>query len=242
MALATNGSVGEVHLDGDIQGHDPYEPELTPTGVVPGNFAPATLVVEQSGRVLRISSSTGSDFPNASTSQKGVAQFGTNINDEGSGVFGVADASSLGSPQTPGVVTSADTNHITITSGAVDVGPTVVTDLSSALTFSAAVNHQLSTLVGVGSPTTFTPDASESNIFKLTLTGDATLAKPTNAVVGDEYIIIIDASTGSPNSTLTIDNEYKIHSSPTVPVGITVLTCVMIATDKFYTVLQPDFV
>ena len=293
MALATNGSVGTIHLDGDlIDTRDAYNPQLTPTGVQPGVYYMVDLVVDSKGRVVEI---TGSVSP-ATHSVKGLVQFGTNITDEGSGVFGVstADNTTLGlaksadtnnititagaidvgpdvvvvtdlaSPSAPGiaefgtnitdegsgvfgvstadnttlgVVKSADTDHITITAGAIDVGPKVVTSLATRTIFTAGQAVLPYAIPRISS--NYTPDNSAAMISTISaLSGDGTLLKPTSAVVGDIFHIIVDSN----GYDLTLASEYKVHSTPVTPVGTSVITCLMIATDVFYTVIQHEFV
>jgi hypothetical protein len=53
MAAATNTTVGTVTLNGDLHGSiDPYNPELTPTGVTPGTYKFADVVVDSKGRII----------------------------------------------------------------------------------------------------------------------------------------------------------------------------------------------
>lgn len=228
MALATNSSTGEIHLSGDFS-HvaDAYNPELTPTGVVPGDYLITALVVDQKGRTLYMRSIVEADAPIASTSVTGIAQFGTNITDGGSGLFSVATAAN----DTLGVAKSANTNHITITAGAVDVGTQVVlTD--EAQSFSKGQHFTVSVLSGP----TFTPDLNVSNIFSVATVSGATLAAPSNAQIGDKFHVII---TGA--NVISYASQYKLRSTPTTNTGTCVLSCIKVASDKIYCILQRNF-
>lgn len=74
-------------------------------------------------------------------------------------------------------------------------GPTVV-----ALTYAATLNT----------------DASSGDIFDVTLTGNATLANPTNPVDGQTIRWRIRQD-GTGNRTVTLGNEFVIPSSATSP-------------------------
>ena len=79
MALATNSTPGEIHLNGDVHGsRDPRRLELTPTGVAPGVFNIGTIVIDSKGRIL--STTNLEDYPVtenqpwATTISKGIVQ------------------------------------------------------------------------------------------------------------------------------------------------------------------------
>ena len=291
MALATNGSVGTIHLYGDfIDNRDAYNPQLKPTGATPGIYVLPDLVVDSKGRVVHAQSGSA-----GSSSAKGLVQFGTNITDEGSGVFGVVAAEDA----TFGVTKSANTDHITITAGAINVGPDVIgeTDTATASAFGVAqfgtnitdegsgvfgvVAASGSTTLGVAksadtghitiiagdidvgvgvlvtdAPSTFTaglhltmetitsvssvftPDLSISSLFLVDMTEDATLATPSGAVVGDKFNIIVKSN----GWELTLDTDFKNRSTPATPAGDAIITCQMVATGKFFTTIQSNFV
>lgn len=66
---------------------------------------------------------------------------------------------------------------------------------------------------------TITPDARAGVDFRVTATGDLTLAPPSSPVDGQDITIVILASGGV--RTLTVDSAIKLTTSvtPTVPIG-----------------------
>ena len=81
MALATNGTPGEIVLNGDFHGSsDALQPELTPTGVAPGKYILPSLVVDTKGRVLTMKNADAISVPCATPVSCGVVVVGININ------------------------------------------------------------------------------------------------------------------------------------------------------------------
>jgi hypothetical protein len=95
------------------------------------------------------------------------------------------------------------------------------TGITGALQFSAATNGKINTLT---SGATITPDFALGNFFTLTLTGNATLALPTNLVEGQSgSIFIIQDATGS--RTLAYNTAWDFAGG-TVPVLSTAINSV----------------
>lgn len=59
---------------------------------------------------------------------------------------------------------------------------------------------------------TVNTDASVADLYRLTLTGDVTIANPTSAVDGKVYTWEITQSTGSPHS-ITLGNKFILPAS-----------------------------
>ena len=57
MALATNSTPGSIVLAGDLTG-SANAPELRVTGVVPGAYGPANIVVDAKGRLIYAKNAT----------------------------------------------------------------------------------------------------------------------------------------------------------------------------------------
>ena len=178
---------------------------------------------------------TTDDFGDASAAATGIAQFGTNITDEGSGVFGVATATN----SVLGLAKSADTDHITITAGAIDIGANIAkTDQEN--TFTAGQHTTVVTLTDAAS---ISIDLSLGNVFEVTLGGNRTLSNPSNNAAGEYTIIVKQDPTG--NRTLAYGSAYKFKNGATTTLStgsneIDILACVSDGTDM-YCALAKDF-
>jgi len=111
------------------------------------------------------------------------------------------------STTTYGLVRSANTSNISITSGQIDVG-TNIPKLNVSNTFTQVQN------VLVLQPTytaSWTPNLLSASVFSMTLTGDLTLTNPSDATPGQSFIIIFkqDATGGH---TITYGTDYKFPS------------------------------
>lgn len=75
MATATDQALGTIVLAGDLAGgSDPTNPQLTPTGAVPGEYIAPGLVVDAKGRIAYARSISNADVPCASDTQCGIAK------------------------------------------------------------------------------------------------------------------------------------------------------------------------
>jgi len=96
-------------------------------------------------------------------------------------------------------------------------------DLKAALTVTDALNTRVTTLEGatvatLTYATTVTPDASAAKSFKLTMTGDAALAVPTNGVEGNRLFIAVTAS--GADRTLTLNGSYRLTTGTSATIVI----------------------
>ena len=96
MAQATNTTLGEIKLAGDLGGsNDANFPALSNTGITPGEYSFPTMTVDGKGRITAISSGSSLDVSSilstATTSVKGVVQIGQNI-DVNAGTISVKTA------------------------------------------------------------------------------------------------------------------------------------------------------
>jgi hypothetical protein len=84
MAQATSTTFGEIKLAGDLAGStDASSPQLTATGVTAGQYALPTITVDSKGRISHATAGTSNGLvdliPAATTTQKGIAKIGQNI-------------------------------------------------------------------------------------------------------------------------------------------------------------------
>lgn len=164
----------------------------------------------------------------ATTGTKGVVQIGNYLN-VSAGIVN-ADIAENGSL---GVAKSADTNNITITAGAINVG-TNVSQLDTAQTFTAAQRVASNSLI---SGVSVAVDASLSNLFNLTMIGDCELANPSNLVAGQSMLFVIKQD-GTGSHTLTFDTSYKFRQGITpvhsgTPDSVDLMSCVFDGTNLY---------
>lgn len=93
MTQATNTTLGEIKLAGDLAGNNnALAPELTNTAVTPGAYSIPRLTIDSKGRVTAATAAPVSDLldmiPDATTSVKGVVKVGNNINVTTTGTSG----------------------------------------------------------------------------------------------------------------------------------------------------------
>ena len=144
------------------------------------------------------------------------------------------------STTTAGTVKSADTNNISISSGTINVGSNVA-KLGTANTYTKA---QVSAKRTDTYTATYAPDFSLSNLFEMTLTGNVSLANPTNGVVGGVYTIVF-IQDGTGNRTLTLSGSgYKTNKTitlSTAPGAVDVLTLIYKSSTEVFALFVPGF-
>jgi hypothetical protein len=96
-------------------------------------------------------------------------------------------------------------------------------DLKAALTVTSALDTRVTALETVTVSTltyaaTVTPDASVAKSFKLSMTGDAALAIPTNGAEGNRLFIAITAS--GADRTLTLNGSYRLTTGTSATIVI----------------------
>ena len=158
MAQATNTTLGEIKLAGDLAGsNNALLPELTSTGVAAGSYVFPKVTVDQKGRILSASNSTSSDMlnliPDASQTVKGLVKVGANIDVTTSSVKGSQTISynqTLTTSRAHGLATNAAPYTATITTdnGTVNVSVTAanVTSIQDVIN---SINSQM-TIASVG--------------------------------------------------------------------------------------------
>jgi len=170
----------------------------------------------------------------ATAGSKGVVQVGDNI-DVSSGTISVPTAVS---DTTFGVIQTADSNHINITSGELTC-PNVTEDDQQ----NAFVGAQVPTLVTETFTSSWTPDFSASNAFKMVLTGNTTINKPTNLVAGSMVtFILVQDGTGS--RTASFNSAFKFDDTPTLSTGedsVDIVNILVTDTDTLVCQLLKDF-
>jgi len=191
MALATTSTPGSVTLAGDLTG-TANTPQLRVTGVSPGSYTSANIVVDAKGRVVY--AINGSFLgPDATTSSKGYAQVGTNMN-VAAGVLSVP----AGTGSVLGVANSGNTSNISISSGSVNVGSNVV-----QLNQNNVVTKAQRLPANTSGVSTYTPDVEAYSVHVVDAGSSLpTILDPVNGVTGDTFYVVTN-TTNSGSHTLT---------------------------------------
>jgi len=176
----------------------------------------------------------------ATTSLRGGLAIGSGLSVDGSGVVSVAASLPAATSSVPGAVTSADTNNIVITAGAIDVGPNV----AKLNTFNTFTKSQVVAKYNATYAASMTLDFSLGNVQQFTATGNFTMNTPTNAVAGGTYIIIV--LTGATNVTPTWGSAFKWAPNATkicsaLSGKYDIFTMVAIASNSFLVTSQIGF-
>jgi len=232
LTIDSKGRITNVD-DVDDTSLQPFLPEASSTikGVVQINESNGLSVT---GGVLSFSS-TVDPIDDATTTSKGIVQIdetnGLSIN---AGVLGI----DFGTNTTFGTVKSANTSHITIVDGMVDVGSGVALNNQDNV-FTKTQSVTINTLTY---NVNITPDGAVSNVMEVTLTGNTTLENPTNLIAGAFYSVqITQDATGS--RTMAYGTAFKFKGG-VVPIlstaanSIDILTCISDGTNLYSTLTK----
>lgn len=264
IALATDTTPGLVSIGENI--------EVGPNGLRPALqiASPSALGLIKVGAGLSIdgsgvlSNTIVTSPPVASTSQLGMVQIGSGVN-VASGVISIPDASTsvkgavrigtvgitvsdgvinakLASNSELGITRPGNTNDLFIDGAFLLQVGSNIPKKNTANTFSKA---QTSALVNLGNRSgTVTLDLSAGNVQMMTLSGNVTLAAPTNAVPGGIYHIVVKQPAAGALS-LGLNSVFKVDglSFPfdTRPNKTTVFSLVVLDANTILTTTIPGF-
>lgn len=220
MANATKTIAGDIQLAGDLGGNNnAASPQLTTTGVVAGSYSTASFTVDAKGRLTAASNGSIAD---ATYVSKGILKV---LADNGLTISSGILSGTLATNTVYGVVKSANVNNITITTGAIDVGPNVP-KLNVTNTFTKAIR---TTPVALTSSASIAVDSSLSNIFTLTLAHNAALVNPTNLGPGRYTFIVTQDATGGRTLSYGTAYSFPLGSDSSISAlanSVNVITCV----------------
>ena len=207
MATATNTTLGEIRLAGDLAGsNNGLAPALTNTGVTPGSYSLPSLTVDAKGRITSIASTPlSSVIPTATTSSLGLVKpDNTTITIDGTGtltsILPPATSSTLG-------VVRANDGSISITAGVISAVTAtssnrgiVRPDNTTTTVDGTGIISAVFPVATAGAPGIVRPDGTTivmgAGTGVLTATGSVAIA--TNSTVGavrpDGTTITVDAS------------------------------------------------
>lgn len=97
--------------------------------------------------------------------------------------------------------------------------------------------------VAIAYAATVTPDLSDGNVFVIgTLTGNVTIANPTNLVDGKTFRMLVTQD-GTGSRTITLGNKFlKVGTPSTTASYIDLWTCTYVESkDKIYAIVSPNF-
>ena len=202
MATATNSTLGEIVLGGDLTGAAD-SPQLISTGVTPGTYAPVQrIVVDSKGRIVAIGNVLFSDIQpllsTASSSVKGIFSIGFGLAASSQIAIKFSDLIATGSvfgavksgtnlTNTAGVLSIPDAtssvkgvasfgSDFVVTSGAVAINPAAAVKTAVANTYTATQKGTLTAITGVSS---YTPDFQNGTFLSnITLTSNLTINFP----------------------------------------------------------------
>ena len=228
MTQATQINFGEIKLAGDLAGsNDANSPQLTATGVTPGQYIAPTITVDAKGRITNATSGTSNNLvdliPEATATRKGIVKIGSNINytlTQTQGTLTVNYNGALTGTSLVGMCTNSPaytatilidgvtTITATITAGSISTINDLITavngQISPAILELTAGNLRLrSTTDGTGSSIRLQSD----NLFKY-ISGYTGVNTPVDGM-GESTIYLNDAST-------TVKGVAKLGSGFTV--------------------------
>lgn len=217
--LITSASSGVPSLSGDVSG--PYN--ATVINALPvspaGTYSYPSITVDAKGRITSATTNSAPSLPEATTSSKGVVQIGLYLSVD-NGILSGTPATS----GSPGFVTSANSAHISITAGGVNVG-SAIPKLNTLATFTKALQEPV-----VVAPAVLTPDLNAGTLFELA--GSSKLMTPINSTDGSVFEIV--GTSGFTQPAIAI-NFSRFASNGSIFVGIVARVSGGTGTDVYYT-------
>lgn len=215
MTTATTSSLGTVKLAGDLGGNNNgLAPELIASGVTPGTYGTnPTFTVNSKGIITDATSGSAIDvfnIPIASLSTLGVVKIGTGVSILGDGTIFLPPATefSLG-------VVKVGAGLEVDGSGIISVDTSVVPQLEGGFQYSGSIS--VTPEVNSSASGTIVLDLEVANLFELTLTGNITLAAPTNIPPGGVYYVVLKQdATGSRTCSFNAAFLFESGSSTTL--------------------------
>ena len=195
MALATNGTPGEVHLNGDIHtSNDAQLPELTPTGVKTGTYNFPHVVVDQKGRVLSIKEAVVGDVPCTTANSCGIVRIDDSIMVDIDGILDMYVAVTATPTGTPGIMQVGD--GITVENGLISIQNNIAT----------------ATETGVIQPGDYLAMEFYGVLYRTGLAGDATESSTGLVEIGEN----ISVSGGIISANLATNTTFGLVDSNNV--------------------------
>ena len=221
MAIATNITQGTITFAGDLQGTFDV-PELSSTGVIPGEYLGASLVVDSKGRTIYIRSMTTVDVPCATVSECGVVAIGENITDEGLGLISLPLATTI----SKGVIKISD--DFTITGCVLDLPFPIATETTIGEVIVPTTGNLTVSLSGVLD----IPDATD------TIKGVLSVNTGNGLTITNNVIDFNPAAI--PIATDTIKGTVIVPTSGNLDVDVSGNISVPIASDSVLGIMRVD--
>lgn len=256
MALATNTTPGEIHLDGDLHISNPRYPELRPTGTANGIFGIANITVNDKGLITNVTTPSYNDFiaifGEASNSSLGVVRLAGDLsgnNDATNPQLPVKNAS-------PGSFTYADVT-VDLQGRVTSAGSSTAQEVADAIPFATTTNYGL---VQIGNTLTVTAGVVDANLATNTTFGIVQPANSNFTIVAGEidvattYVFATDETTFSAavhETTLTIADVTSTFTPDLTQSNVFVINALTgtaktieaptgaVVGDKFYIILKP---
>lgn len=199
MALATDSTPGSIVLAGDLTG-TANTPQLRITGVVPGSYTAANVIVDDKGRVVYASNATFPDMDGDVASPYAAGSYTTTVLDNTTVTPGSYTYSNL-TVDSKGRVTAATSNNTSFTFSGDLTGP-----------ISATVLNTTGVSAGSYSRPTITVDA-KGRITSATA-GTVTLSGDVSGAFSSTVLSATGVTAGSyNNANITVDAKGRVTAT-----------------------------